>query len=56
MSSCNQQQVPVVFAMNRRRLAVVLKKKFNIGCVGVFNYSGAEVCVHVHVTVYMLYM
>ena len=56
MSSCNQQQVPVVFAMNRRRLAVVLKKKFNIGCVGVFIHAGAEVqcmctctCNYVHV-------
>ena len=40
-----QQDVPVVFALNRRQLARILKKKFNIGCVGLFNYDGAEVSI-----------
>ena len=40
---CHEQGVPVVFAMSRRRLAYVLKKKHNIGCVGIFSYEGAEV-------------
>lgn len=40
---CHEQGVPVVFAMSRRRLAYVLKKKHNIGCVGIFSYDGAEV-------------
>ena len=40
---CGEQGVPMVFAMSRRRLAYVLKKKHNIGCVGIFSYDGAEV-------------
>jgi len=40
---CHEQGVPVVFAMSRKRLAYVLKKKYNIGCVGIFSYEGAEV-------------
>ena len=40
---CIEQQVPVVFAMSRRRLAFVLKKNHKIGCVGIFSYDGAEV-------------
>ena len=35
--------MPVVYAMSRRKLAIVLKKKFKIGCVGIFSYDGAEV-------------
>ena len=34
-----------MYAMSRRKLAIVLKKKFKIGCVGIFSYDGAEVCV-----------
>ena len=33
----------VVHAMSRRKLAFVLKKKYKIGCVGIFSYDGAEV-------------
>ena len=40
---CSEQDVPLVFALNRRRMAYVLKKKHNIGCVGIFSYDGAEV-------------
>jgi hypothetical protein len=29
--------------MSRRRLAAVLRKKFKMGCVGIFSYDGAEV-------------
>lgn len=43
LAECTEQQVPVVFATSRRRLAVVLKKKHRIGCVGIFSYDGAEV-------------
>ncbi len=44
---CDQLAVPVVFAMTRRRLAVLLKKKHRIGCVGIFYYDGAEVLYYV---------
>lgn len=44
MALCEEQRVPVVFAMSRRRLAVLLRKKHQIGCVGIFLYDGAEVC------------
>ena len=40
---CLELQVPVVFSMSRRRLALVLKKRHKIGCVGIFSYDGAEV-------------
>ena len=40
---CLELQVPIVFAMSRRRLALVLKKRHKIGCVGIFSYDGAEV-------------
>ena len=40
---CIELQVPIVFAMSRRRLALVLKKRHKIGCVGIFSYDGAEV-------------
>lgn len=43
MTLCAEQNVPVVFAMTRRRLAVLLRKKHQIGCVGIFFYDGAEV-------------
>ena len=40
---CREQAMPVVFALSRRRLAMILKKKHKIGCVGIFSYDGAEV-------------
>ena len=40
---CKELEVPAVFAMTRRRLAVLLRKKHRIGCVGIFYYDGAEV-------------
>ncbi len=43
MALCTEQSVAVVFAMSRRRLAVLLRKKHQIGCVGIFFYDGAEV-------------
>ena len=43
LSLCQEKGVSVVHAMSRRRLAVVVKKKFQIGCVGIFSYDGAEV-------------
>jgi ribosomal protein L7Ae-like RNA K-turn-binding protein len=42
LSLCQSKLVPVVYAMSRRKLAIVLKKKFKIGCVGIFSYDGAE--------------
>ena len=40
----NEQGLPIVFAMSRRRLAFILKKSHKVGCVGIFSYDGAEVC------------
>jgi selenocysteine insertion sequence-binding protein 2 len=42
IEQCKEQGVPVVFALTRRRLAFLLKKKYNIGCVGLFSIAGAE--------------
>ena len=43
LSLCREREVQVVYAMSRRRLAAVLRKKFKMGCVGIFSYDGAEV-------------
>ena len=47
LSLAEDQGIPIIFAMSRRRLAVTLKKSHKVGCVGVFRYEGAEVsCCH----------
>ena len=43
LDKCSEQQLPVIFALSRRRLAMVLKKCHKVGCVGIFSYDGAEV-------------
>lgn len=43
IDSAREQEVPLVFALNRKRLAAILKKKFNVGCIGLISYAGAEV-------------
>lgn len=43
IEEAKSQSVPLVFSMTRRRLARILKKKFNIGCVGILSCAGAEV-------------
>ena len=43
LSLCREKEVQVMYAMSRRRLAAVLRKKFKMGCVGIFSYDGAEV-------------
>ena len=55
LSLCDERGVTVVHAMSRRRLAVILKKKFKIGCVGVFSYDGAEVWIYIMRDLYMYY-
>ena len=43
LSLAEEQSLPTIFALSRRRLAVTLKKSHKVGCVGVFRYEGAEV-------------
>ena len=43
LTLCCEKKVQVVHAMSRKRLAFILKKKYMIGCVGIFSYDGAEV-------------
>ena len=43
LTLCREKKVQVVHAMSRKRLAFILKKKYMIGCVGIFSYDGAEV-------------
>ena len=45
---CDEQDVSTVFALSRHRLASILKKKYNVGSVGIFYYDGAEVCPSVY--------
>ena len=56
IQQCREQEIPVIYALSRRQLAYVLKKKFHIGCVGIISYAGAEVrlstalgCLLIHV-------
>ena len=43
LSLAEEQSLPTIFALSRRRLAVTLKKSHKVGYVGVFRYEGAEV-------------
>ncbi len=43
ISLCEEQNVPTVYALSRRRLGYVMRKSHKVGCVGIFSYDGAEV-------------
>ena len=45
---CEEQGLPIVFALSRRRLAYLLKKSHKVGCVGIFSYDGAEVSISLY--------
>ena len=40
---CDQNAIPIVFALNRRRLGIVCKKKGSVSCVAVLNCDGTQV-------------
>ncbi|TMW47098.1 hypothetical protein DOY81_007811 [Sarcophaga bullata] len=41
-TSCNDQQIPIVFAFQRRELAYILYKKASISCIALLDYDGAR--------------
>lgn len=41
-TSCNDQQIPIVFAFQRRELAYILYKKASVSCVAILDYDGAR--------------
>ncbi|KAG1671578.1 Selenocysteine insertion sequence-binding protein 2 [Nymphon striatum] len=41
LASC-ETNVPLVFALNKRRLGALCKKVVGVSCVGIFNYDGSE--------------
>lgn len=43
ITSCQENQIPVVFALKRQLLGKVLLKKVPVSIVGIFNYDGAQV-------------
>ena len=43
LNLCQENQVPVVFALKRQLLGKVLLKKVPVSIVGIFNYDGAQV-------------
>lgn len=43
INSCQEHQIPVVFALKRQLLGKVLLKKVPVSIVGIFNYDGAQV-------------
>ncbi|KAJ7375697.1 Selenocysteine insertion sequence-binding protein 2-like [Desmophyllum pertusum] len=42
INSCQEHQIPVVFALKRQLLGKVLLKKVPVSIVGIFNYDGAQ--------------
>ena len=40
---CQEQNIPVVFALGRQALGKALNKKVPVSVVGVFSYDGAQV-------------
>lgn len=40
---CNDYNVTMVYALNRRKMGGILRKKVPVSIVGVFSYDGAEV-------------
>ena len=55
LTLCREKKVEVVHAMSRKRLAFILKKKYMIGCVGIFSYDGAEVLSYACACTLMVY-
>ena len=45
ITSCQENQIPVVFALKRQLLGKVLLKKVPVSIVGIFNYDGAQVSI-----------
>jgi len=49
----HEQELPIIFAMSRRKLAFVMKKsQKKVACVGIFRHEGAEVWSHVYIACY----
>jgi hypothetical protein len=42
-AKCEEQKIPIVFALSRRGLGRAVLKKVPVSIVGVFNYDGAQV-------------
>ena len=40
---CNDYNVTMVYALNRKKMGGILRKKVPVSIVGVFSYDGAEV-------------
>lgn len=43
INTCRQQEVPFVFALNRKTLGRCVNKVVPVSLVGIFNYDGAQV-------------
>ena len=42
-AKCEEQKIPIVYALSRRGLGRAVLKKVPVSIVGVFNYDGAQV-------------
>lgn len=40
---CNDYNITMVYALNRKKMGGILRKKVPVSIVGVFSYDGAEV-------------
>lgn len=43
INTCREQEVPFVFALNRKTLGRCVNKVVPVSLVGIFNYDGAQV-------------
>ena len=47
---CNDFNIPMVYALNRRKMGGILRKKVPVSIVGIFSYDGAEVVYECHIS------
>jgi len=40
---CNDYNITMVYALNRKKMGGILRKKVPVSIVGIFSYDGAEV-------------
>ena len=52
---CHEFNIPMVYALNRRKMGGILRKKVPVSIVGIFSYDGAEVVFEYHIILNILF-
>ena len=53
---CHEFNIPMVYALNRRKMGGILRKKVPVSIVGIFSYDGAEVVFECHISLNILFL